>query len=125
MHGTETNIKQGLTGLKSTCFLHTAEISQAQTWQLHQTYTAAGNLMQQQNMLSLCIKLEANCHRMPSMHLLCRCRRAQSAVDLPLGCNHLTLSQAAALRAGSGPGPEVSLVMSLAVATLPNSLLST
>jgi hypothetical protein len=40
---------------------------------------------------------------------------AQPAVDLPLGCSHLTLSQAAALRAGSG----VSLVMPLAVATLP------
>ena len=86
-------------------------------------YTAAGSLMQQQILLPLCIKLEANCRRMPSMHLLCSCRRAQSAVDLPLGCSHLTLSQAAALRAGSGPG--VSLVMPLAVATLPNSLLST
>ena len=85
-------------------------------------YTAAGSLEQQQILLPLCIKLEANCRRMPSMHLLCACRRAQSAVDLPLGCSHLTLSQAAALRVGSGLG--VSLVMPLAVPILP-SLLST
>jgi len=36
MHGPETNIKSGLTGLKSTCSLHTAEIDQAQTWLPHQ-----------------------------------------------------------------------------------------